>query len=178
MKKILLVILLSSPFLVKSQKISFYGLINPVAVIPNGKGLAPGGFVGAGTRIGRWSAIGLKAGYFKPAGENGIAPVGLEYNFTDFGRKKIMPAISAHILYPIHSGEGETTTNGNGDYYGTKKRLDGRIMVGGTVGVSLPWTVERKLVVSVGYSYLSIKDIPLKEKLSGGMLLLSIAAII
>jgi hypothetical protein len=188
MKRILLLII-ASPFFCNAQKP--FAKLSPTLFIltdkdmgmlttPAVKDQTIGGFVAGGLIVHRWIAAGLTAGYFKPVDfkasgisfDKPVIPVGLDFTFTDFDKKKIKPVIQVQAMYPIHSQPSVTYTDQGGFDNGTSK-FKGIIMVGISGGIAVPVWDNKKILFTGGYSSLTLKNNYPKKSTSTGMVTIS-----
>lgn len=172
MKKLLLLLLILPFAGIAQNTLPIYLKLGPQAFVPKGDPLTVGGNLAFGVRAGRFITVGPTVSYFKLNGmKKGIVPVGLDVNVSDFGVKKVCPVFTGQLLYPVHN-DGENIVGPGGSEYKTK----GVFMAHAGAGLAFPFNNRQKLIVTAGYSRLTMKV--QNENEGQNLFVLSVAAIL
>lgn len=191
MKQVLLSILVIAALDTQAQKP--FAKISPTLFIitdkdmgmfisPAVKDQSFGGYVSGGLIIHRYIAAGLTAGYLKPIDfkapgisfDKPVVPIGLDFTFTDFEKKKVKPVIQVQAMYPIHKQLSVSYTDPGGFDLG-KSRFKGTIMLGLSGGIAVPVWGENKLLFTGGYSSITLKNNNPKKSTSTGIATVSVS---
>jgi len=118
---------------------------------PKDQGVTFGGHFSVGGRFGRYATLGGTAGYLKPKGfGKGIIPIGIDLNFTDFGKKGIFPVLIAGAYYPIY----KERINSPVGVFDASGKL--QYQIGG--GLSISASERQKVLLTVAFSQLKIDN--------------------
>jgi hypothetical protein len=187
--KQLLLILLIAPFFCYAQKP--FAKLSPTLFIVTDKDMglftSPavndqifGGYISGGLVLHKYIAAGITAGYLKPIDfkapgtsfNKPIIPVGLDFTLTDFEKNKIKPVLQVQAMYPIHKQPVVTYTDGSGNDFGSSS-FKGTFMFGISGGIAIPVWEDKKLLLTGGYSSVSLKNDQPKKSTSTGMITIS-----
>lgn len=150
-----LIIAFIAPLFCKSQ--IPYIKISPSFIHTTEGNNTTAGFISGGILVSNKTAIGLTGGYFKPTIlEKAAIPIGLDFTYCNFIVKKLKPVVSANVMYPIYR-YNFSYIDGNGNDFG-KGRITGIIMAGINAGVAFPVTEKQKIMITAGYSNLSLRS--------------------